>query len=47
VVVPIYNEEELIVKFHEAVANAMEGRSAHNGKSCTSMMDLQMPLSKF
>jgi glycosyltransferase involved in cell wall biosynthesis len=24
VVVPIYNEEELIVKFHEAVANAME-----------------------
>jgi len=25
VVVPIYNEEELIVKFHEAVANAMEG----------------------
>ena len=27
VVVPIYNEEELIVKFHEAVASAME--SAH------------------
>jgi glycosyltransferase involved in cell wall biosynthesis len=25
VVVPIYNEEELIVRFHEAVANAMEG----------------------
>jgi dolichol-phosphate mannosyltransferase len=27
VVVPIYNEEELVVRFHEAVANAME--SAH------------------
>jgi glycosyltransferase involved in cell wall biosynthesis len=25
VVVPIYNEEELVVKFHEAVANAMDG----------------------
>ena len=25
VVVPIYNEEELIVRFHEAVASAMEG----------------------
>src|SRR5450755_2655424 len=24
VVIPIYNEEELIVKFHEAVSNAME-----------------------
>jgi len=24
VVVPIYNEEELIVRFHEAVASAME-----------------------
>ncbi len=24
VVVPIYNEEELIVRFHEAVANAMQ-----------------------
>ena len=25
VVVPIYNEEELIVRFHEAVANALNG----------------------
>ena len=25
VVVPIYNEEELILRFHEAVANALEG----------------------
>jgi len=25
VVVPIYNEEELILHFHEAVANALEG----------------------
>jgi dolichol-phosphate mannosyltransferase len=25
VVVPIYNEEELVVKFHEAVANVMDG----------------------
>jgi dolichol-phosphate mannosyltransferase len=29
VVVPIYNEEELIVRFHEAVASALE--SAHTG----------------
>jgi len=28
VVVPIYNEEELVVRFHEAVANAMEGAHA-------------------
>ena len=28
VVVPIYNEEELIVRFHEAVAGAMEGARA-------------------
>ena len=28
VVVPIYNEEELVVRFHEAVANAMEAAHA-------------------
>ena len=25
VVVPIYNEEELVLRFHEAIANTMEG----------------------
>ena len=33
VVVPIYNEEDLIVQFHEAVAGALSALS-RNGKRC-------------